>query len=205
MNDLSQSQMISLIIYGLIGLYLCAMIVRLFRGSLVTGTLTLAFWAIALLAVVSGYSYRSELQGVADRVMATVVPGLPIDSGTKEVTILRGNDGQFVVRGTAAGVHVAFILDTGASAVVLRAEDAIKLGIDPRRLAFDAEVSTANGRALTAQTMIPDLAIGNVRETNVPVLVAKPGALHENLLGMSFLDRLASFSVAGNKLILHGR
>ena len=205
MNDLSQGQIVSLVTYGLIGLYLSSMIVRLFRGSLLTGALTLAFWVVAFLAVITGYSYRTELQGVVDRVMATVVPGLPIDSGAKEVTILRGSDGQFVVRGTADGVRLAFIFDTGASSVVLRAEDAVRLGIDPRRLAFDAEVATANGRALTAQTVIPTLAIGNVRETNVAVLVAKPGALHENLLGMSFLDRLASFSVAGNKLILRAR
>ena len=86
--------------------------------------------------------------------------------------------------------------------MVLRAEDAVRVGIDTRHLVYDIMVSTANGRALTAQASLPEITIGSVRETDVPVLVAKPGALHENLLGMTFLDRLASFSVAQNRLIL---
>ena len=205
MTDLSREEIISLVTYGLIGLYLTMAVTRMFRGRLAAGFGSLAVWAVALLALVTGYSYRTELQGVVDRVVATVVPGTPIDSAPREVTILRAADGQFEVRGVSSGVRLQFIFDTGASAVVLRAEDAVRLGIDPRRLAYDAEVATANGRALTAETTIPDLAIGSVRQRDVPVLVAKPGALHENLLGMSFLDRLASFSVAGNKLILKGK
>ncbi len=205
MSDLSQGEIVNLMVYGLIGLYLASAVTRLFRGRLVTGFVSLFFWAAALLVVVTGYSYRTELRGVVDHVMATIVPGLPVATGTREVTILRAADGEFVVRGAAGGVKLAFIFDTGASSVVLRAEDAARLGIDTRRLDYTLEVATANGRALTAEASIPDLAIGAVRESDVSVLVAKAGALHENLLGMSFLDRLASFSVAGNKLILRGR
>ena len=205
MSGLSGEEIVRLLSFGLIGLYVSVLVIRLFRGRLVTGALTLLVWIAALLAVVTGYSYRTELQGVVDRVMATVVPGLPIDSGPREETVLRSSDGQFLVRGVAQGVRLAFILDTGASAVVLQAEDAARLGIDTRRLVFDAEVSTANGSALTAEAILPDLAVGKVHESNVPVLVARPGALRENLLGMSFLNRLASYSVVGNKLILRGR
>jgi aspartyl protease family protein len=39
----------------------------------------------------------------------------------------------------------------------------------------------------------------------VPALVSRPGALRENLLGMTFLDRLASFEVRGDRLILRER
>lgn len=205
MNDLTQSQLFNLLFMGLIGLYLTLVITRMFRGRLLIGLATLSFWAIALLATVTGYSYRTELEGVAHRVMATIVPGLPIESGPKQVSIIRTGHGEFVVRGTSGGVRLQFIFDTGASAVVLRAEDAVRLGLDTRRLAYDAEVSTANGRALTAEATIPDLTVGNVRVRDVAVLVAKPGVLHENLLGMTFLDRLGSFSVADNTLILRGR
>lgn len=205
MTDLTQSELVNLLFLGLIGLSLTLAITRMFRGRVLAGLATLSVWAVALLAVVTGYSYRTELDGVAHRVMATVVPGLPIESGPKEVSILRTGGGEFVVRGTSGGVRLQFIFDTGASAVVLRAEDAARLGIDTRRLAYDAEVSTANGRALTGEATLPDLTVGTVRVRDVAVLVAKPGALHENLLGMTFLDRLGSFSVAGNKLVLRGR
>lgn len=205
MIDLTESELFNLLFLGLIGLYLTLVITRMFRGRILIGLATLSFWAVALLVTVAGYSYRFELEGVAHRVMATVVPGLPIESGPKEVSIIRTGDGEFVVRGTSGGVRLQFIFDTGASAVVLRAEDALRLGIDARHLVYDAEVSTANGRALTAEATIADLTIGTLRVRNVAVLVAKPGALHENLLGMTFLDRLGSFSVADNKLILRGR
>jgi aspartyl protease family protein len=49
------------------------------------------------------------------------------------------------------------------------------------------------------------IAVGSIREQRVRALVAKPGVLHENLLGMSFLDRLASYEVRQNRLILRGR
>ena len=205
MTDLTPSELFNLLALGLIGLSLTLAITRMFRGRVLVGLATLSFWAVALLAVVTGYSYRTELAFVAHRVMATVVPGLPIESGPKEVSILRTGGGEFLVRGTSGGVRLRFIFDTGASAVVLRAEDAVRLGIDTRHLAYDAEVSTANGRALTAEATLPDLTVGTVRVRDVAVLVAKPGALHENLLGLTFLDRLGSFSVADNKLVLRGR
>ena len=205
MSDLTPSDLFNLLFYGAIGLWLTMAVTRMFRGRFVAGLLTLSFWIVAFLAVIVGYSYRFELNGVAQRVMATIVPGLPIENGAKEVAVMRTSDGEFVVRGTSGTVHLQFIFDTGASSVVLRAEDAQRLGIDTRRLTYDMEVSTANGQAATAESIIPDLAVGSVRVRDVPVLVAKPGALRESLLGMSFLDRLASFSVAGNKLILRGR
>jgi aspartyl protease family protein len=205
MNDLTRSDVVSLLFYGCIGLYLAFAIPRLFRGRFIAGLAALSFWVVAFLAVVTGYAYRFELNGVAARVMAAVVPGMPIPTGQKEVTIVRSPDGEFVVRGTAGKTRLQFILDTGASAVVLRAEDALRLGIDVRKLDYDMDVLTANGRARTALATIPQLAIGDLVERDVDVLVAKPGVLNENLLGMSFLNRLASFAVADDKLVLKSR
>lgn len=202
MADLSRDELIHLLIYGALALYFSLSVVRLFRGRFVAALVTLCFWVAAFGAVITGYSYRDELTSVAGRVMGTVVPGLPIDSGGGRVTILRSMDGEFVVKATSGANHLTFIFDTGASAVVLKAEDAMRLGIDTRRLVYDAVVNTANGRAMTAEATLPELAIGSVRETNIPILVAKAGTLHENLLGMTFLDRLASFSVAQNRLTL---
>lgn len=205
MNDLSQSDLFSLLFYGALALWLAMAIPRLFRGRVLSGLAALAFWIVAFIVVVTGYSYRDELNGVAQRVIATVVPGMPIRTGPGEVAIVRAGNGEFLVRGTAAGgVRLQFILDTGASAVVLRAEDAARLGLRIRKLDYDVDVSTANGHTLTAETTIPELTIGSLVERDVPALVAKPGALHENLLGMTFLDRLAGFSIAGNKLTMRG-
>ena len=66
-------------------------------------------------------------------------------------------------------------------------------------------VLTANGRTMAAPVTLPQLAVGPIVERNVRALVARPGVLHQNLLGMTFLERLASYEVRSNRLILRGR
>jgi aspartyl protease family protein len=97
------------------------------------------------------------------------------------------------------------IFDTGASAVVLRAEDAAQLGINVTRLNYSTKIKTANGTAEVAPVMIDKLVIGNITQRNVIGVVAKEGTLHENLLGQTFLARLAGLNVENNWLVLRGR
>ncbi len=205
MSDLTDADLFSLLFYGAVALWLALAIPRLFRGRVLAGFLALGFWVGAFCVAVTGYAYRYELNRVAERVVATLVPGTPIDTGAREVTVVRDGSGQFTVRGSVGAARLQFIFDTGASAVVLRAEDAARVGIRTRALTYDVDVSTANGHALTAETALPVLSIGAVTVRDVPVLVARPGALRENLLGMSFLNQLASFSVSDDRLVLRGR
>jgi aspartyl protease family protein len=107
-----------------------------------------------------------------------------------------------MVRGKVNGNETRFIFDTGASTVVLRAEEASALGFDPEILDYSIPVSTANGMALAAPVTIPTLSVGPITERNVRALIARSGVLHVNLLGMTFLERLSSYEVRGNRLIL---
>ena len=93
----------------------------------------------------------------------------------------------------------------GAPAGGRRAEPAARLKIPVRALTYDVEVMTANGRGLAAEVLLPQLTIGPLTQFNVKALVERPGALHENLLGMSYLNRLESFTVSNDKLVLRGR
>jgi len=58
---------------------------------------------------------------------------------------------------------------------------------------------------MAAATTIRELTVGSITERSVPALVAREGSLSQSLLGMTFLDRLASFEVRGDRLILRGR
>jgi aspartyl protease family protein len=58
---------------------------------------------------------------------------------------------------------------------------------------------------MAAPVVIDRLTIGAITERNVRALIARSGVLHANLLGMSFLERLGSYEVRGNRLILRGR
>lgn len=204
-GELSRSDWLDLIIYGALATYFASAIPRLFRGNFRAALGALAFWAAILFVSVAGYAYRFELRGVTDRVMAMLIPGTAIETGPKEVTIIRRADGQFVVNGSVLGRRLPFVLDTGASAVVLRSEDAAKAHMPLGRLVYDVEVATANGRTLAAETVLPHLSIGSITQRDVKALIARPGALHENLLGMSFLNNLSSFTVSNDKLVMRGQ
>jgi aspartyl protease family protein len=85
---------------------------------------------------------------------------------------------------------------------VLTAETAAAAGFDPEGLSYSVPVATANGRTLAAPVTIDRVAVGPIVERGVRALVAQPGSLRENLLGMTFLDRLTSYEVRNNRLIL---
>jgi aspartyl protease family protein len=58
---------------------------------------------------------------------------------------------------------------------------------------------------MAATTRIDKISVGPIVVRNVRALVAKPGALSESLLGMSFLERLQSYSVERGRLVLKAK
>jgi aspartyl protease family protein len=160
-------------------------------------------WAVLGLALVVGYAYRFELRDVADRVMAELVPGHVIGRG-RNVEIARTNAGDFAVTAQINGASVAMVLDTGASSVVLTREDAKAAGLPLEVLAYTTSIDTANGRSRAAPVTLDRVAIGGLVEHSVEALVAQPGQLRMSLLGMSFLNRLRSWEVRGDRLLLRG-
>jgi len=96
------------------------------------------------------------------------------------------------------------VLDTGASSVVLTQEAAKAAGLPIEVLNYTVNIDTANGRSRAAAVTIDRLAVGGLTERSVPALVAQPGQLKNNLLGMSFLNRLQGWEVRGDRLRLRG-
>jgi aspartyl protease family protein len=171
-------------------------------GRVIGGVLT---WATLMVALTGLYAYRFEFTDIADRVIAELNPAdVQVGQGG-EVIIGRRLGGQFVVSGKVNNVPASFLFDTGASTVVIRAQDAKKMGIDAAGLDYDVRVTTANGAAMAAETRLDQLSVGPIVIRNVRALIARPGALSENLLGMSFLERLDSYSVERGRLVLKAR
>jgi aspartyl protease family protein len=89
--------------------------------------------------------------------------------------------------------------------VVLTQEAARKAaGLPIEVLNYTVNIDTANGRTRAAAVTLDRLAVGGLTERSVPALVAQPGQLKNNLLGMSFLNRLQSWEVRGDRLRLRG-
>jgi aspartyl protease family protein len=175
----------------------------MFRGRFVKALAAALLWIVLGLALVIGYSYRYELHDVADRVVAELVPGHVITRG-RTVEVARTVNGDFDVTAQINGARIPMVLDTGASSVVLTREDAKAAGLPLEVLAYTTNIETANGRTRAAPVTLDRLAIGGLVEHSVAALVAQPGQLKTSLLGMSFLNRLQSWEVRGDRLLLHG-
>ncbi len=107
-----------------------------------------------------------------------------------------------MVKTETNGISLSMLVDTGASTVVLKPADAQRLGIDVDRLRYTVPVQTANGTTYAASVRLRNLSVGKISLDDVDALVAKQGALKENLLGMSFLSRLRSYEFTSDYLTL---
>jgi len=175
----------------------------MFRGRFLQALAAALLWGVLGLVLVVGYAYRYELRDVADRVMAELLPGHVISHG-RIVEVARTANGDFDVTVQINGARIAMVLDTGASSVVLTREDAKAAGLPLEVLAYTTTIETANGRTRAAPVTLDRVAIGGLIEHAIPALVAQPGQLKTSLLGMSFLNRLQSWEVRGDRLLLHG-
>jgi aspartyl protease family protein len=120
------------------------------------------------------------------------------------VQIPRGSNGEFAVQARINGVAAAMVVDTGATSVVLTYETAKAIGLPLELLDYNIDVQTAGGQTKAARLWLDRLVIGKLVERSVPALVVPHGQMKTNLLGMSFLDRLDSFEVRADHLMLRG-
>ena len=167
-------------------------------------------WLAIGFGLIAGYSYREELSAVTDRVMGELRPSGDIvsvetgEEGERAVRVRRRLDGHFAVRAFVNGQSMTLMVDTGASSVVLKPADAERAGVDLDKLSYTVAVDTANGMTYAAAVRLRTLAVGPLVVRNVDALVAQPGSVKENLLGMSFLRRMRSYEFAKDYLTLRG-
>lgn len=165
-------------------------------------------WVGLALVLVGLYSYRTEFNNVANRVFGELAPpgsNIPLATNqgeTQAVKLRRRPDGHFIANVQILGKSLPMIVDTGASTIVLKHEDAKVLGLDTSQLRYSIQVQTANGTAKTARTILDKVSVGPVAIQRVETLIAMPGALSQSLLGMSFLGQLNSYEFSGDFLTL---
>lgn len=151
-------------------------------------------WGMILLGLVAGY-------GLWEDVRRDIAPRqtVPADGGTIEVP--RGPGGHFFLTVNVQGTPLEFIVDTGATDVVLTLDDARAVGLDPDNLPFLGSARTANGPVKTAFTTVEFMAVGPARYDRVQVAV-NGGEMEESLLGMTFLSRFDKIEISNGSLIL---
>ena len=179
------------------------LVLTLFRERVAQALEAILFWAVIGLMLVICYSYRLELRDVSDRVIAELMPGHVAGHG-RNVEVVRGASGDFALTVHINDARTPMVLDTGASSVVLTSEAAKAAHLPLEVLQYTVTVETANGRTRAAPVTLDKIAVGGLVERAVPALVVKRGQLKNSLLGMSFLNRLASWEVRGDRLWMRG-
>lgn len=162
------------------------------------------FAIVAIMAAAAGavaaYGDSQRLASASTAVAGLLRPGPP----TRDAEVPRGDGGEFALHATINGAPVPMVIDTGATSVVLTWETAKAVGLPLELLAYDVDVETVGGRTRAARLTLDRLAVGKLVERSVPALVVPRGQMKTNLLGMSFLDRLESWEVRPEKLMLRG-
>jgi aspartyl protease family protein len=161
-------------------------------------------WAAIVGSLALGYAYRGELGDAALRVRAELLPGYAVPAGQRRMVLTQGADGAFSVVAQVNGQPVRFIIDTGASDIVLSPSDAQRLGVDPEALHFTDISETANGLGRGAPYVAASLSVGPAVFADVPMSINR-APMSASLLGMAFLRRLESFEVRSGRMVLTWR
>jgi aspartyl protease family protein len=202
-GDLSTNDFGSLLVNVAWLVLIGGVVIALFRERVTKAITAAVVWIVVAFVLMVGYTYRFQLREVADHVMAELVPGHAAESG-RTVALARTQSSDFQIMTDINGHTIPMILDTGASAVVLTNEAAKAVGLPVEVIKYTVNIATANGHTKAAEATLDRVAIGSIVERSVPALIAQPGQLRTSLLGMSFLNRLQSWEVRGDRLVLRG-
>ncbi|HEY6919679.1 MAG TPA: TIGR02281 family clan AA aspartic protease [Tabrizicola sp.] len=149
-------------------------------------------WGLIFVGVVAGYGLWSDIRRDVMPIQEVAASGA--------VEVPRAADGHYYLTLLVNGSGVPFMVDTGASGMVLAARDAERLGIDLAGLEFRGQASTANGVVRTARVTLPVVELGPFRNENFGAFVTE-GALEQSLLGMDYLGQFR-MEFDGGKLVL---
>lgn len=150
-------------------------------------------WALIFVAAIAVVGLWDDIRNVVTPHQTTNANG--------QIELPRARDGHYYVTAKVNNAEIRFVVDTGATGIVLTKEDAALAGIDIENLAFIGQASTANGMVSTAPIRIDEFAIGPIRDTRLRAWVNK-GEMEMSLLGMSYLQRYSKIEITGGALIL---
>lgn len=164
--------------------------------------LRLALAALALAAMLA-YATPDLARHVTALIGTGTPPAPPAAAAAPATVVLRADRaGHYRTEISVNGRALPVLVDTGATMVALRYEDARRLGLVRADERFDVAVQTANGTARAKRVQLSSVRLGGLVVHDVNALVTQPGMLGENLLGMSFLGRLRRMEAAAGRLAL---
>ena len=172
------------------GTYLSALVMALFalwifsglrREGMNRNLQNAAIWGLIFLGTIAGF-------GMWEDIKRDILPRQAVFADQGRIEVPRSPDGHYYLTLEINGAPVDFVVDTGASDIVLTQEDAARAGIASENLAFIGRAFTANGEVRTAPVRLEEIAVGGIVDHNVPASVNE-GEMFSSLLGMAYLQR----------------
>jgi len=190
-------------------------------SNLDTGNL---IYLIVLLAMVGGWFFMQSREGLNQTLQYAAIWGMIFVggaagvglwqdisrdartpqfsvAGADQIVVPRDRGGHYYLTLDVNGTPVEFVVDTGATEMVLTQADAERAGIDLDSLAYLGRASTANGEVRTAFVRLDEVQLGSVTDRNVGAVVNE-GQMAQSLLGMGYLQRWGRIEITGGELIL---
>lgn len=151
-------------------------------------------WGLIFLGVIAGVGLWSDFR-------QQVAPRQAVFAEGTQVELPRAPDGHYYMTILVNGAPIRFVVDTGATDVVLTKRDARQAGLDPSKLDYFGEARTANGTVQTAPVRLREMRVGEMVDRDVRAFV-NAGEMRESLLGMGYLNRFERIEFVRNRMIL---
>ncbi|MEL7299485.1 MAG: TIGR02281 family clan AA aspartic protease [Pseudomonadota bacterium] len=163
------------------------------RPSLGQTARTMGTWFLLFVGLIVAYGLWDDVQSEFSTSQALVTEG--------EVSVPRRGDGHFYLTLEVNGAPIEFVVDTGATDVVLTREDAARAGLDTADLVFFGQAMTANGPVEIAPVRLDTVELGSFVDRGVRASVNN-GQMPGSLLGMSYLSRFDTLQIQDGRLTL---
>lgn len=193
---MTEDQTMRLIYLGLLGAVIGGAFLVANRHRMGQMAQQAAIWALIFVGAVLVY-------GVWDDVRQTVSPRQVVmtEGGGTVVEVPRSPDGHYHMLLLIEGEPVRFVVDTGATDLVLTQADAERIGLDPQELRYLGRAFTANGEVRTADVRLEEVALGALVDRDVRAVVNE-GSMSQSLLGMSYLQNFGRIEIEDDTLRL---
>lgn len=191
MADFDPANLVYLVVLG------CAVLLWFFtanRHSMGRNLQQGAVWGLIFIGVIATI-------GLWDEISRTVAPSQSVSRDGTRIELPRAPDGHYYLDAKVNGTPVRFVIDTGASDIVLSHHDAMTVGLPPDGLAFTGQANTANGMVRTALVRLDSLTVGGITDRGLRAVVNE-GDMNASLLGMRYLQRFTTMQITGGTLVL---
>jgi aspartyl protease family protein len=179
---------------AILGMVIASGVFYNYRHRLGTALQHAAIWGLIFAGATIAYGFKDQLT-------SQLYPDTAQSLDRRTIALRRADDGHFYARVRVNGTEIRFMVDTGATNLVLSKQDARRIGISLDSLSFVLPTNTANGRVFGAGVVLDRVELGNFVDTDVRAVV-NGGRMDDSLLGMNYLDRFRSFNVEGDTLLL---